>query len=152
MTEYLNFADLKGAIIGLITGVAVFFICGGIQRYRSNRSIKSMKRRIEQSEAYKAELTNLAKSDRALLITCFQAVFLIIGCLCLIFAVEKSFLLNPRPGVFNFEEFVLLLMWLLPFIGGYFIVRMLQQVADYPKSTEKIEEKITKLKNKLLGQ
>ena len=69
MTDYLNWADdLKTVIIGLITGIIGFFICVGIQRYWSNRSIKSMRRRIEQSEAYKANVNNLAKSDRALLI------------------------------------------------------------------------------------
>lgn len=150
MTDYLNFADLKTLIIGLITGVVAFFVCVALQRYLSNRSIRSMKRRIEQSEAYKAELTNLAKSDRALLITSFQSVFLIIMLLCVIFMVETTLLLS-RPGVVNSEGLALLAIWLLPIIGCFAIVRMLQQVANYPKSIEKIEAKITELKNKLLG-
>jgi NADH:ubiquinone oxidoreductase subunit 3 (subunit A) len=149
-TDYLNLADLKTLIIGLITGVVAFFVCVALQRYLSNRSIRSMKRRIEQSEAYKAELTNLAKSDRALLITSFQSVFLIIMLLCVIFMVETTLLLS-RPGVVNSEGLALLAIWLLPIIGCFAIVRMLQQVANYPKSIEKIEAKITELKNKLLG-
>jgi hypothetical protein len=74
MTSYFGFNDLKTFIFGIISGVITFFICLAIQRYWSNRSIKSLKRRIEEKEAYKARLDNLARSDRALLITAFQAV------------------------------------------------------------------------------
>ena len=65
MTDYLNWADLKSLFIGIIGGFSVL----GIARFWSNYSIKSMKRRIEQNEAYKENVNNLAKSDRALLIT-----------------------------------------------------------------------------------
>jgi len=66
MTSYLDFNDLKTAIIGIVGGIISFFICVAIQRYWANRSIKSLKSRIEQNEAYKAQLDNYARSDRAL--------------------------------------------------------------------------------------
>jgi hypothetical protein len=59
MTNYLDWADLKSVIIGIL----VFFICLGIERYWANRRVKSIRRRIEQTEAYKANINNLARSD-----------------------------------------------------------------------------------------
>ena len=75
MTDYFDYGDLKATIIGLITGIAGFFICLGIQRYWSNHTIQSIRRRIEESETEKVKLDNLAKSDRALIIHGFQGVF-----------------------------------------------------------------------------
>lgn len=83
MIDYLNFNDLKAAIISIL----VFFICLGIQRYWSNHIIKSVKRRIEQSEAYKANVNNLAMSDRALLIYGFQSIFGILAGIIFVFLI-----------------------------------------------------------------
>jgi len=152
MADYLNWADLKTGIIGLVTGIIGFFICVGIQRYWSNHSIKSMKRRIEQNEAYKEKLDNLAKSDRALIIYGFQAVFLMTAILCMILALQTAFFIKPPDRMVDARELAQVLLWLLPALICIGIFLGLQKVADYPKSAEEIEQKIAKLKNKLLGR
>jgi hypothetical protein len=58
MTDYyLDWADLKSLIVGIIGSFIVLVIA----HYWSKHSIKSMKRRIEKEEAYKANVNNLAK-------------------------------------------------------------------------------------------
>jgi uncharacterized membrane protein YqjE len=153
MTDYLNWADdLKTVIIGLITGIIGFFICVGIQRYWSNRSIKSMRRRIEQSEAYKANVNNLAKSDRALLIYGLQGLFTLLGLMALIFFMQIVFA-NVRAGRLGDElDMVLMFLWLLAGIVCVGVIVVLRDVSQYPESIDNIEKKITKLKNKLLGR
>ena len=150
MTEYLNFADLKATIIGLITGIVGFFICLAIQRYWSNRRIKSMRRRIEQNEAYKAEVSSLAKSDRALLIYGFEGLFALLGLMSLVFLIQIIFAVR-RAGMLDDLNMVLIFLWFASgavCIGGIMVLR---DVNQYPESLERIEKKITKLKNKLLG-
>lgn len=145
MTEYVNFSDLKGIIIGVI-GSALWF---AIYRYWSNRSIKSMRRSIEEKEAYKARLDNLARSDRSLLITGFQAVLAILAFICGI--VPINFLLFfGQTDILN--AFIFVLLWSLPILFCWGIVKMLQDIQGHPQSLEKIDKRITELKNKLLGQ
>lgn len=147
MTEYLDFADLKTAIIGLITGIVGFFICVGMQRYWSNRSIKSMKRRIEQNEAYRVNVSNLAKSDRALLIYGFQGLFALLGLMSLVFLIQSIFAIIRAD-----LNMVLILLWFTAGAVCIGVIMVLRDVSEYPESMEKIEKRITKLKNKLLGQ
>src|SRR6266508_149460 len=75
MDSFLGIADAKALVIGLIGGVISYFLSLAIHRYWSNRNIKSLKRRIEQNEAYKATLDDLAQSDRSLIIMGFRGVF-----------------------------------------------------------------------------
>jgi len=138
-----------GVISGIISGILTVIICFIAARYWSNRSIKSLKRRIEQSEAYKIRLDNLARSDRALLITGFQAVLSALAFICGIVAIQ-IFLLFWEMVLLTTLVYVLL--WVIPIVlcGG--LVKMLEDIQNHPESLEKIENKITKLKNKLLGQ
>lgn len=152
MADYLNWDDLKTVLISLVTGVIGFFICVAIQRYWSNRSIKSMRRRIAEAEAYKEKLNNLAKSDRALIIYGFQGVFLMTAILCMIFALQTAFFIKPPDQMVDARELAQVLLWLLPALICIGIFLGLQKVADYPKSAEEIEQKIAKLKNKFLGR
>jgi hypothetical protein len=145
MTNYFNFGDLKSLLLGIIGGLLVL----GIQRYWSNRSMKSLKRRIEEKEAYKARLDNLARSDRALLITGVQAVLAVLACICGIVVIQ--FLLLLRHIEF-LNTLVFVLLWLLPILLCMGIVKMLEDIQNHPQSLERIEKKTTKLKNKLLGQ
>ena len=150
MTEYLNFNDLKAVIIGLITGIVGFFICVGIQRYWSNRSIKSLKRRIEENEAYKAGLDNLARSDRALITTAFQGVFGILALICIVVVLQIFFLFGPLMEPVTALAYILI--WSLPTLLCMGIIRTLQDIRNHPQSLEKIEKRIMKLKNKFLRQ
>lgn len=148
MTSYFDFTDLKTAIIGLVTGVIGGLIVLGIARYWSNRSIKSLKRRLQENEAYKARLDNLARSDRALLIVGFQSL---LALLAMLFLTSALFLLirESRPALSDMAFALLCLMFAVLAIG---LIKTLEAVRDYPKSVERINEKITELKKKLLGR
>jgi hypothetical protein len=148
MTDYLDWVDPETIITNLITGVIGGLIVLGIARYWSNRSIRSIKRRIEQTEASKTKLDNLARSDRALIIYGFQGVSAII---CIMSLIVCLHLMIDTPPV-TLRMLIVVILWFIPALLSMGIVFGLQQIADYPKSIEKIEQRITKLKNKLLGQ
>ena len=152
MADYLNWDDLKTVIIGLITGVIGGLIVLGIARYWSNRSIKSMKRRIEQSEAYKANVNNLAKSDRALLIYGLQGLFAVLCLMACIFFMQVAFAIGRAGRLVDELDLVLMFLWLLAGIACVGVVMVLRDVSKYPESIDNIEKRITKLKNKLLGR
>ena len=147
MTNYLEWADLKSLVIGILGG----FIVLGIARYWSTRSIKSLRRRIEQSEAYKANVNNLAKSDRALLIYGLEGLFGILALIILLFVVQMI-LPVTRSSSLNDGDIVLALLWLLPGLACIGAIMILHDVSQYPQSIEKIDNRITKLKNKMLGR
>jgi hypothetical protein len=148
MTDYLNWADFKSLIIGIIGGFGVL----GIARFWSNYSIKSMKRRIEQNEAYKENVNNLAKSDRALLIYGLQGLFTLLGLMALTFFMQIVFA-NVRAGRLGDEwDMLLMFLWLLPGIVCVGVIVVLRDVRQYPESIDNIEKRITKLKSKVLGR
>jgi len=146
MTDYLNWADLKSYIIGIIGGFSVL----GIARYWSNHSIKSMKRRIEQNEAYKANVNNLAKSDRALLIYGLQGLFTLLGLMALIFFMQIWFAIERAGRLVDGLDLVLMFLWFLAGLVCVGVIVVLRDVSTYPESLDNIEKRITKLKNKLL--
>jgi hypothetical protein len=123
-----------------------------IQHYLSNRNIKSLNRRIKESEAQKVKLDNLAKSDRALIIHCFQGVFAMIAILCLILALQTPFFINRDPEVLDLRPVAQILLWFIPTLVCIAMVWTLQRVADYPKSLEKIDERIANLRDRLSGK
>jgi hypothetical protein len=147
---WVGWPDLKSAIIGLITGVLGTFIGYGVIRYWSNRSIKSMKRRLEETEAQKAHLHNLAKSDRAVLLYGFQVLFALLFFLgvailfseVLFIAVFRGEMRSDLAGI------TIAVVWVAASIYSAIVIK---RVHDYPGSVETFEKKITKLKNKLLG-
>ena len=111
-----------------------------------------MKRRIEQNEAYKENVNNLAKSDRALLIYGFQGLFTLLGLMALIFFMQIVFA-SVRAGRLGDEwDMLLMFSWLLPGLLCIGVVLVLRDVSQYPKSIENIEKRITKLKSKVLGR
>jgi hypothetical protein len=109
-------------------------------------------RRIQESEAEKIKLDNLAKSDRALIILGFQGVFAMIAILCMILALQTSLFMNPDPEVLDLRGLGQLLLWFIPTLVCVAIIWTLQRVEDYPKSREKIDERIAKLRDKLFGK
>lgn len=148
MTDYLNFNDLKSLIIGIIGG----FLVLAIHRYWSNRAIKAVARRLKETEVYKAKLDNLAKSDRALIIYGFQAVMLLTAFISVICALQTLLFLKPPGEMVDVRELVQVLLWLLLAVISIGIFLGFQRVADYPKSAQKLEERIEKLRNKLRGK
>jgi hypothetical protein len=148
MTDYLSWTDLKTIIISLITGIIGGLIVLAIARYWSNHSIRSMRRRIEQTEAYKANVNNLAKSDRALLIYGFQGLFAILGLMNFLFVIQVIVSVIRAGRLDDWE--IAQLLWIFPGLAAIGVAMVLHDVREYPESIKNIEKKITKLKNKLL--
>ncbi len=147
----IGLADLKTVLISLVTGVVAFFLCVAIQRYWSNYSIKSMKRRIAVAEAEKATLDELAKSDRAIVVFGFQSIFALFALICIVFVIQ-TILLSPGQGdVSNIAALTIVLVWIMLILVSLSLALLIQKVGKYPKSSSKIEDKITRLKSKLLG-
>jgi flagellar biosynthesis protein FlhB len=150
MKDYLNFNDLKTAIISIL----VFFVCLGIQQYWSHHSIKSMKRRIEEAETQKAQLHNLAKSDRAIFIYAFQSLFALVFFVsfAILFS-EVMFIaiflgeMDPRLG-----GITIAMVWGIALAIAFYSAVVFKRVHDYPNSLETFDKKITKLKEKFLGR
>jgi hypothetical protein len=147
----LGFADLKTIIISLITGIGAYFLSLAIHRYWSNRSIKSMRRRIEENEAYKANLNNLAKSDRALLIRGFEGVFALLCLMNVLFALQPMLVHLYEGSPLNVMELAVIFLWLLGAIVSIGLLNLMRDVSEYPTSTERIDKIISKLKAKFLG-
>jgi hypothetical protein len=106
-------------------------------------------RRLKSPEDYHTKLAALAASDVALMIYGFQGIFAVLGFLCLILAVQDFVFAVPNPYVIEVRQILKLILWLLPALvcAGFFW--MLQNESDYPKSIEKVEKKIEKLKSRL---
>jgi len=149
MTFDLN--DLKTAIIGLATGIIggiiVIIIVWLFNRWWSNRNIKSLQRQLQEAEAYKVRLDNLARSDRALLIMGFQAIFALVIIICCTVFLYLSLIEFPTQ---LFPTLILLLLLAIPAVVCVGVVKTLQDVREHPQSLERLEGKITDLKNKLL--
>jgi H+/gluconate symporter-like permease len=147
MASYFDF-NLKTAIIDLVIGIIGGLIVLGTHRYWSNRSIRSLTRRINENEAYKTQLNNLASSDRALFILAFQLVFAVLAVICAVFAWHDVILYE---SVDFLAALMRVLIWSLPVLLCVGIMKTLQDVREHPQSLERIEKRITKLKDKLLG-
>lgn len=148
----LDYGDLKTVLLSLITGVVGYFLSVAIHRSWSNRSIKSMKRRIEENEAYKTNLNNLAKSDRALLIRGFEGVFAVLCLMNTLFGFQLMLVKLHEGGPMNITEIAIVFLWLLGGLASIGLVKLMRDVRQYPESIEKLENRITKLKNKLLSR
>jgi uncharacterized membrane protein YbhN (UPF0104 family) len=133
MTDYLDFSDLKAFLIGLL-GSATWYL---LYRAWSNHSVKSIARRIKESEAEKIKLDNLAKSDRALIIHGFQAVFAILALLFIILGFHPILATKELHDLLNGREILQLGIWLIASLLCIGVVMTFQQIADYPKSMEK---------------
>jgi H+/gluconate symporter-like permease len=138
-----------GIISGVISGILTVIICFYAARYWSNRSIKSLNRRIEEKEAYKTRLDNLAKSDRALLIAGFQAVLAVAAFICGIIVIQLLLLIRQTDVL---GTLVFMLLWLLPILVCAGIVKMLEDIRNHPESLGRIERQIKALKSKLLSR
>jgi hypothetical protein len=152
MTDYFDFADVKSLMIGVIGGVIVL----AIQRLWLIYSVKGAARRLREAEAYKSHLDNLAKSDRALLVHAFAAIFFLLGMICLLFGIETSRSLYSEFDVFvwaiDLRELLFLLLWVLVALLCFGVGLNFHRLADYPKSAEKLDKRIAKLKDKVSGK
>lgn len=142
--DYFDFGDLKALLMGIL-GTAIWLAIAGTW---SNYSVKSIKRRIEESETGKVKLENLSKSDRALIIQGFQAVLGVIAIVCMMLALQALIFVGP-PGLLDLRNLPLVFLWLSPTLVCVGVIITFQQVRDWPKAAEKIDKRIAKLKEKL---
>jgi len=109
----------------------------------------TLKRKIDETEAYKARLNNLARSDRALLIMGFQAILGIVIILCCIVVLQIALLMGETRILLTLMS---ILLWSIPIMVCIALAKTLQDVRDHPQAQERLERKLTELKNKLLGR
>ena len=147
MTDYVDYGDLKTIFLSLLVCV----IWAVIVRTWSNYSLRSIRRRIEESETSKLKLDNIANSDRALIIQGFQALLGVIAIVCMMLALQALIFLGP-PGLLALRNLPLVFLWLVPTLVCVGVIITLQQVRDWPKAAEKIDKRIAKLKEKLSGK
>jgi len=153
MTDYLylGWADLKTIVISLLTGIIGGLIVLGINRYWSNRSIKSLNRRIRQAEAQKILVEDLAKSERAVLLIGFQYLFALMAFVCVSFVVQVL-ILSLRASGLDLLDLAAILFWIIPTIISIYIASLMKNVSEHPKSLKIFETKIEKLRSNLRGR
>jgi hypothetical protein len=136
---------IEEIVRGIIVPIIVFFLCQVILRYWNNANIKRMRRRIEEVEAQKAMLDELAKSERAVLLLGFQGLFGLLAIMNLIFVLVMLAVHPPDDPIGFLRAF----WWLMPAGIASYLTYLMQRVAEYPRSAEQIEKKIAELKSKL---
>jgi hypothetical protein len=67
--------------------------------------------------------------------------------MCGIVVLQFSLLLGPIELL---TTLVFLLLWSIPVLLCVGVIKMLQDIRDHPQSVERLEKRITKLKDKLL--
>jgi hypothetical protein len=136
-------------MIGVIGGVVVL----AIQRLWLIYSVKGAARRLREAEAYTSHLDNLAKSDRALIVHGFAAIFFLLGMICLLFGVGVSRSFHAESDVFvwaiDLRELVFVLLWVLVAPLCFGVGLNFHRLADYPKTAEKLDKRIAKLRDRL---
>jgi len=149
MMEYLNYLDLKELINGVIGGAILLGIIAAWSKYTRTGHA----RRLRNTEEYKSHLDSLAESDRAVVIYGFKVLFSLLGILCLLFSIQTLITLNPERGIFELStdarELILVFFWFLPALGCFGVSLNFHRLVDYPKSAEKIDKKISKLREKV---
>lgn len=143
--EYFTLSDFKSLIIGMIGSLLIL----AMNRIWLNFTAKGTLRRLKQNEAYRNKIDTLAKSDRALIIYGFQGLFAIIAFGFLVLVFQEVLFVTVDPRLITIKQIGRFLLWLSPALVCMGFVWALQNVSDYPKSTEKLDERIAKLKDKL---
>jgi hypothetical protein len=106
-------------------------------------------RRLKDYEAEKMKLDNLSKSDRALIIHGFQSVFVVFTLLFVILGIQLIVATKGLDDSLTGREILQLAIWLIAALLCIAATKSFQKIADHPKSLEKIDERIAKLKDRL---
>jgi predicted membrane channel-forming protein YqfA (hemolysin III family) len=136
-------------LISLGIGVAGYFLSLLIHRLWSKITTTETQRRLKDYEAEKAKLDNLSKSDRALIIHGFQAIFAVFALLFVVFGFQTILATKGLDESVDGREILQLLIWLIACLLCIGAAMSFQRIADYPKSLEKIDAKIAKLRERI---
>jgi hypothetical protein len=142
-------AFVIGVIAGVISGVVAFYLTKVIDRYWALRSIKSLRRRMEYAEAQKARLDELMKSDRALLLMAFRALFGLLGIIAVALTGQELLLFVRERFTISPEQLVSFTAWFAVAVAAFYFAHLFKQVAEYSTSVEKIDKTISEIKRKL---
>jgi NADH:ubiquinone oxidoreductase subunit 3 (subunit A) len=136
-------------LISLGIGIAGYFLSLLIHRLWARISVTEAQRRLKDYETEKQRLDNLSKSDRALIIHGFQAVFAVFALLFVIFGFQTILATMLLEDPISGRELLQLAIWVIAALLCVGAATSFKNIAEYPKSLEKIEAKITKLREKL---
>lgn len=143
-------ADLRSYVTGLLSGISGTIIILLIRHYWTRQTIKSMKRRLEQAEAYKAGIEYMTKSDRAVLLHGFITLLAFFGVLsCTIVVSILYFFMREDGAILPPPAFLLSLIWLVVAVFCFAIARCFKQVSEYPESIKALNRKISEIRRKL---
>lgn len=146
-------ADLRSYVVGLLSGISGTIIIFLIRHYWTRQTIKSMKRRLEQAEAYKAGIEYMTKSDRAVLLHGFVTLCSVFGVLsCTIVVSILYFFMREDGAILPPPAFLLSLIWLVVAVFCFAIARSFKQVSEYPESIKALNRKISEIRRKLAGR
>jgi hypothetical protein len=139
----------EGIIGGIISGIMTFFVLRAGARYWARYTLRGMRRRLEYAEAKKAQLDDLAKSDRSILLFAFGAIFVILAMISIAAIATTVFsVLEEGP---SFARILSGAIWLFVAAISFSFAILFKQLREYPESARTVEQKISDIKRKLLG-
>jgi hypothetical protein len=142
MTFDIN--DLKALALGIVGGLIVWII----QIWWSNRSIKSLHRRIERAELRKKMYTDIGETDRSLLFMGVVMILTLFGFVSLGFAIHvlhSWFLPHEKLVAMLFQA-------VMGLAGAALALRFMfamYAAENYPTTVERLDKKIARLKEKI---
>ena len=138
--------------VGILSGILTTVICYLAGRYWSNRSIKSLERKIQEQEAYKAHLALSAQSEKATVLRALQMLIALVSFLYVTLITQTVLIITSRTDPLSLHDVTYIFVVLLPAALGFGTARWLHDVEKYPSSSERLDKRITNLKEKLTGR
>ena len=137
---------LSVVVVGLLINLASAYIKPILDAVLGFLSVRELNQQIKRAEGEMAQLDNYAKSEKAILVLGFKSLFALLAIVSLMAVMLIA--IQPAPDLL-----MVLTILTLVVVAAISVVLagLLQQVSEYPKSRERIEKKIAKLKRKLPG-
>jgi uncharacterized membrane protein YbhN (UPF0104 family) len=148
--DYVTATDLKAVVIGVISSVIVIAVERVARWYWMRRTLKGMQRRLKYAEAKKAQLDDLASSDRSILILGFSGLFGLTFIVA-ISVVGYTVLSVPEHG-FSPTWLLVAAVALMTALASLSIFIVFNQLREYPGSVQRFEKTISEIRRKLTGK
>jgi len=147
MNAYFDYGDVKALIIGVIGGLLVI----AIQRYWSDRSLKSLQRRIERAESQKRNLDFLWENEAYTLLRGFNFLFQWMVLVSAIVAADVALRILD-PSMPKLRAIIMVFLWGVAGGSALYLRMAFGKLVNYPISSKKLEEKIARLKEVLTAR
>jgi uncharacterized membrane protein YqjE len=135
---------LSVVVVGLLTNLATAYIKPMLDAFFGFMSVRNLNQQIKKAEGELAQLDNYAKSDKAILVLGFTSLFALLALASLMTVLVIA--IQPAPDLLRI---LIILTLVIVAATSIVLAGLLQKVSDYPRSREKIEQQIAKLKDKL---